>query len=195
MLIHDRCRQKYLKTGINKSLDAGIVQSARPEYICGNADKGFNHLYSVNFITGKPKTVLKRVGILQLSFMKILKKILFPVLMVATLFTACKKDDDKPSRSSHKVVFKAIGSSGVTLSHGLYGWDQSVTTLSNLTGNTWTSPEVTSPAEAINLNVLINGAGATSAATLKVQIFVDGELKSEGTSAGTVLSASANYRF
>jgi len=177
-------------------LDAGIVQSPRQGYICGDADKGFNHLYSVNFITGKPKTVLKRVGILQLSFMKILKKILFPVLMVATLFTACKKDDDdKPSRTSHKVVFKAIGSSGVTLSHGLYGWDQSITTLSNLTGNTWTSPEVTSPAEAINLNVLINAQATSSSATLKVQIFVDGQLKSEGNSAGSVLSASANYKF
>jgi hypothetical protein len=31
--MHGSCRQKYLKTGINKSLYAGIVQTPRPEYI------------------------------------------------------------------------------------------------------------------------------------------------------------------
>ncbi len=129
--------------------------------------------------------------------MKILKKILFPALMIATLFAACKKDDknDGPSRTSHKVVFKAIGSSDAELNIAVYGYDTKVTTLSNLSGATWTSPEVDVPAGALTLNVGVSGTSANSAATLKVQILVDGQVKAEGTSAGTILSGSASYNF
>lgn len=129
--------------------------------------------------------------------MKILKKILFPALMIATLFAACKKDDknDGPSSTSHKVVFKAIGSSDADLSIAVYGYDTQVTTLSNLSGATWTSPEVTVPAGALTLNVGVSGTATNSNATLKVQILVDGQVKAEGTSAGTVLSGHASYNF
>lgn len=133
--------------------------------------------------------------------MKILRKILFPVLMVATLFTACKKDDnkpfhdDRPSRTSHKVIFKATGSNEVNLTHWVAGYDESVTRLTNMGGLNWESPEEISPASAINLNVLVKGTGASSSATLKVQIIVDGEVKAESNAAGTVLSVSATYRF
>lgn len=127
--------------------------------------------------------------------MKILKKILFPALMVAALFTSCSKDDDKPSATSHKVVFKAIGSTGVELDIAVFGYDDQATTLSNLSGNTWTSTEITAPASAHNVKAVINGLGPNASATLKVQVLVDGEVKAEGTSAGTVLSGLASYNF
>lgn len=126
--------------------------------------------------------------------MKVVRKTLFPVLMAATLFTACKKDDNKLPRTSHKVIFKATGSN-VNLTHWVSGYDGSVTRLTNMGGLNWESPEITSPASAINLNVLVRATGASSSATLKVQIIVDGEVKAESNSSGTALSASATYRF
>jgi hypothetical protein len=129
--------------------------------------------------------------------MKLFKKVLFPALMVATLFSACKKDDknDAPGKTSHKVVFKATGSAGVNLTIAAYGYDTQITTATNLSGNTWTSAEITVPASAINANITINGTAAASTATLKVQIYVDDQLKKEGTSSGTVVSASAQHIF
>ncbi|MFX1708661.1 hypothetical protein PV783_32150 [Chitinophaga sp. CC14] len=127
--------------------------------------------------------------------MKILKKILFPALMVAALFTSCSKDDDKPAGTSHKVVFKAIGSTGVELNIAVFGYDDQATTLSNLSGNTWTSNEITAPASARNVKAVINGLGPNVSATLKVQVLVDGQVKAEGTSSGTVLSGLASYNF
>ncbi|SFN23764.1 hypothetical protein SAMN05421594_1737 [Chryseobacterium oleae] len=122
------------------------------------------------------------------------------VLVTAILlgFTAsCKgdDDDDTPARKSHKVVFKAIASAGSNIKTAVYGYDSTNTTATSLSGTTWTSPEITSPAGAINVNVGVNATGSSSASTLKVQIFVDGELKKEGTSSGEILSATANYTF
>lgn len=129
--------------------------------------------------------------------MKLLKKILFPALLVATLFSACKKDDkdDAPGRTTHKLVFKAIGSGDVALRMVGYGYDAQITTNSSLSGNTWTSPEINVPAAAINAAITINATAPSSTATLKVQIYVDDQLKKEGTSTGAVLVATAQHYF
>lgn len=123
----------------------------------------------------------------------------FVVLVTAVLLgfsTSCSNDDDDdaPARNAHKIVFKAESSAGSNIDIAVYGYDTSVTTASNLSGTAWTSPEITAPAGAINANVTVNGIG-TSTSVLKVKIYVDGELKKEGTSSGQVLSASANYIF
>jgi len=47
----------------------------------------------------------------------------------------------------------------------------------------------------LSANVAVNAIGASATSTLKVQIWVDGELKKEGTSSGQYLSASAAYTF
>lgn len=125
------------------------------------------------------------------------------VVLLATMFigfvSSCSKDDDDDntpgSGKSHKVVFKAIASTGADIDVAVYGIDGNPTTASSLSGTTWTSPEVTSEAGAYNANVAVNAIGADASATLKVQIWVDGELKKEGTSSGQYLSASASYTF
>lgn len=117
--------------------------------------------------------------------------------MIATLFSACKKDDkdDAPGRTTHKLVFKAEGSAGVNLTVVAYGYDTQITSASNLSGNTWSSAEINVPASAVSANITINGTGVSSTATLKVQIYVDGQLKKEATSTGTILSATGQHSF
>lgn len=115
-------------------------------------------------------------------------------------FTAsCSKDSDDDNVNgagkSHKVVFKAIASSGSNIDVAVYGIDGNPTTASSLSGSTWSSPEVTSEPGAYSANVAVNAIGPDASATLKVQIWVDGELKKEGTSSGQYLSASTSYTF
>lgn len=126
----------------------------------------------------------------------------FFVLLATMLFgfvTSCSKDDDdnnvNGAGKSHKVVFKAIASSGADIDVAVYGIDGNPTTATSLSGTTWTSPEVTSEAGAYNANVAVSAVGTNASSTLKVQIWVDGELKKEGTSSGQYLSASASYVF
>jgi hypothetical protein len=77
----------------------------------------------------------------------------------------------------------------------VYGYDSEITTATSLSGTTWTSPEITVPAGAVIANAGIDATGGDASATLKVQIYVDGSLKKEGTSSGEILSAHASYNF
>lgn len=119
------------------------------------------------------------------------------VILLTALFlgitSSCSDDDD--NGTSHKVVFKAIASSGSDIDVAAYGYDSTITTATSLSGTTWTSPEITVPAGAVMASVGVNAEGANPSSTLKVQIYVDGELKKEGTSSGEILSAQANYSF
>ncbi|GAA4211202.1 hypothetical protein GCM10022289_39830 [Pedobacter jeongneungensis] len=118
----------------------------------------------------------------------------FFALVLFTGLMSCKKDDaETPSKSSHKVVFKLEASAGSNISTVVYGYDTQVTTATSLSGTTWTSQEITVPAGTISLNIAAGATGANATSTLKARIYVDGELKSEGTSSGAVLSASASY--
>ncbi|MDR4891177.1 MULTISPECIES: hypothetical protein [unclassified Chryseobacterium] len=125
------------------------------------------------------------------------------VAVIAALligFTAsCSKDNDdnnvNGAGKSHKVVFKAIASSGSNIDVAVYGIDGNPTTASSLSGSTWSSPEITSEPGAYTANAAVNAIGPDASATLKVQIWVDGELKKEGTSSGQYLSASTSYTF
>ncbi|AZB08276.1 hypothetical protein EG344_05075 [Chryseobacterium sp. G0162] len=138
---------------------------------------------------------MKKTGISQLL------KGTFVVLLATILLgfvASCSKDDDdnvNGAKKSHKVVFKAIASAGTNIDAAVYGIDGNATTASSLSGTTWSSPEVTSEAGAYNANVVVNAIGVDASSTLKVQIWVDGELKKEGTSSGQYLSASASYIF
>lgn len=124
-------------------------------------------------------------------------KYTFVVLLMALFLgitSSCSNDDDD-NGTSHKVVFKATASAGSDMDMVTYGYDTTLTTATSLSGTTWTSPEITVPAGAIGVNVGMNAMGADASSTLKVQIFVDGELKKEATATGQALSAHANYNF
>ncbi len=116
------------------------------------------------------------------------------LLLGVTASCSNDEDNDEP-QTSHKVVFKAQASSGSNIDIAVYGLDSNTTTATSLSGTAWTSPEITAPAGTYGANVAVNAIGADANSTLKVQIYVDGELKKEGTSSGQYLSASANYTF
>lgn len=119
--------------------------------------------------------------------------IIFATLITISIFGCSKDKDDKPSATSHKIVFKAEASSGSTLQLVVFGYDNTLTTASSLGGTTWTSPEITAPANATVASVVLNAIGANAASTLKVQVYVDGVLKKEGTGTGTALTATAQF--
>lgn len=125
----------------------------------------------------------------------------FVMMMAALLLgfvASCSNDDDDNipgAGKTHKVVFKAEASSGSNIDVAVYGIDGNPTTASSLSGTTWTSPEITSETGAYGANVAVSALGPNASSTLKVQIWVDGELKKEGTSSGQYLSASASYTF
>ncbi|MEG1590680.1 hypothetical protein [Chryseobacterium sp.] len=118
-------------------------------------------------------------------------------VMVLSFVESCRKDDDDTSEDikTQKVVFKAEGSSGVNISKAVYGIDGNPITVNGLSGTTWTSPELTAEGVVYNTNVVVNATGADAASTLKVQIWVDGQLKKESVSSGMTLSASTSYSF
>lgn len=118
-------------------------------------------------------------------------------VMVLSFVESCRKDDDNTSEDikTQKVVFKAEGSSGVNISKAVYGIDGNPITVNGLSGATWTSPELTAEGVVYNTNVVVNATGVDATSTLKVQIWVDGQLKKESVSSGMTLSASTSYTF
>nr|WP_121271356.1 hypothetical protein [Pedobacter schmidteae] len=127
--------------------------------------------------------------------MKMFKNYVFVILACVAVAVGCSKDKDKPSGTSHKVVVKAEVSSGSVLNNAHYGTEVSGTTATGLTSTTWTSPEFTVPAGTQYVTGSAGGEGLNAAATIKVQIYVDGALKKEGTGSGTGLAAVALYEF
>nr|WP_068889181.1 hypothetical protein [Pedobacter panaciterrae] len=115
-----------------------------------------------------------------------------------TLLISCSKDKDKDNTpsGSHKVVFKAIGSTGVVINTALYvdgsGKTEQFTSLS---GQTWTSTEYTIPASSIAVNFGAQALGPDANSTLTVEIWVDGTKKADGKGTGKILSPSATYNF
>lgn len=117
--------------------------------------------------------------------------VLFSLVLIQTL-TSCSKDDE-PKNSSKKIVFKAEASSGILVNMVVYGFDTDLTPISNANVQTWTSPEITIPADYAVASITANAIGTNAASTLKVKILVDGVEKKVNTSTGTALSATAQY--
>lgn len=131
--------------------------------------------------------------------MKFLKTTLIAFAVFTTIIgSSCSKDDagtPGPSATSHKVQFKAEASAGSDIEVAVYGYDANTTTATSLSGTTWKSPEITVPAGTSIATAAVNGTGANASSTLKVQVWVDGVMKKEGTSSGAILSAQASYSF
>lgn len=126
------------------------------------------------------------------------------IALVATVLlgfiSSCNNDDDDNnggggSGKSHKVVFKAQVSPGSSISGAAYGYDASNTQQTGLSGTSWSSPEFTAPAGAVMVNGGVVGTGVNASSTVKVQVYIDGELKKEATGSGTSLSATVSYSF
>lgn len=118
-------------------------------------------------------------------------------VMVLSFVESCRKDNDDTSEDvkRQKIVFKAEASSGVNITKAVYSIDGNPITVNGLSGTTWSSPEINTEGVVYNSNVVVNATGVDATSTLKVQIFVDGELKKESVTSGQALSASTSYTF
>lgn len=134
----------------------------------------------------------------KIKLSRVCKGLLIAVMtvMVLSFVESCRKDDDvSEDVKTQKIIFKAEGSSGVNISKAVYGIDGNPITVNGLSGTTWSSPELTAEGVVYNTNVVVNATGVDAASTLKVQIWVDGQLKKESVSSGMTLSASTSYSF
>lgn len=124
------------------------------------------------------------------------KLLLLSTLLLALVFTACKGKKDDPAPSGHKVKFKAIATAGSKITNTQFGASGGeVTSASNLNVTTWESPEVTYPGNVVSVYMGVGGDGKDANAVLKAQIYVDGVLKKESITTGTVFIANVIYTF
>lgn len=115
------------------------------------------------------------------------------VITFMVLVSSCKKDDTGGGNGTHKIQFKGRGSAGVVIQAVVYTVGTNPTSVTGISGATWSSPEITSSAK--DLTVVINALGANASSTLTTEIYIDGVLKKSGTSVGTALSSLVNYSF
>lgn len=115
------------------------------------------------------------------------------VVLAATLLFSCKKDDAK--KASYEVEYKVTVSSGSLNSIAYTNNQGDMTTLTSVSGTTWTSGKITVPSSVQAISAGGSGVSANASAVMTVQIIVDGEVKKENTSTGTIMSASATYLF
>lgn len=123
--------------------------------------------------------------------------LLLPLLALSIGMSACggKDDDPAPGRTAKKVQFKATGSAGVQIKMVVYGYDTQVTTASDINSNTWQSPVLDVPASAMGGSCTVGAVGPNAGSTLKVEMYINGDLKKTGTSSGTALSAGTQIVF
>lgn len=115
--------------------------------------------------------------------------------LVSGLILSCSKDkDNTPSGKSHKVQFKVVASTGSEIQLAVYGVDEDITSESSISGAEWASEVITTPAGTDELSISSQAIGTDANSTLKVQIYVDDELKKEGTSKGEILVAEASVK-
>lgn len=132
--------------------------------------------------------------IMKTKFTKLVTVLLLSVIIVG--FSSCSKEKDGlPSTKEHKVIFKAIASSGSDLDIAVYGYDTNITTKSGLSGTTWESGEITVPKGTAQVSAQVSAMGANANSTLKVEIWIDGKLVKEGTSSGPALGATVFHIF
>lgn len=129
--------------------------------------------------------------------MKSLKLFCLPLFALSIGLAACggKDKDPAPGGSAKKVQYKATASAGVQLYSALYGYDQTVTSITSIGGTTWASPVIDVPASARAGTCVVGAVGVNAQSTLKVEMFVNGELVKTGTASGTALSAGTNLVF
>lgn len=115
------------------------------------------------------------------------------VVLAVTVLSACNKDDD--NKKSHVVEYKVSVTSG-EISAIVYTNNQGdQSTLTSVNGITWTSNKITVPSSVQTVGIGATGSSTSTDAVMTVQIIVDGEVKKENTSIGSVMSATSTYGF
>ena len=113
---------------------------------------------------------------------------------------SCSHDEEKYD-VTHKVVYKAEVSAGSDITSVQFNVQGHVPKPAmNVSGTTWTSPEMpitwklaVGEAHPLSALAVVKATGANASSTLKVQIYVDGILKKEKVVTGQDLSADIQY--
>ena len=116
----------------------------------------------------------------------------FIIMLAVTVLFSCKKENKS---GTHKVKFKAETSSDAKLSSVVYTNETGNTTNSSVNSSSFSSSELTIPSSIPVITFGASGTGANAGSTLKVQIWVDGNLVKESIGTGTALSATTTYSF
>lgn len=122
----------------------------------------------------------------------------FALLLIITGFCSilsCSSDNDnqEASPAQKKVVFKVVGSSNATIETVVYGLGTNTTPVIGINSASWSSSEILIPNNVNILTLSANGIGGSALSTLKLQIFVDNQLKKETTVGGAVMSTIIQY--
>ena len=129
--------------------------------------------------------------------MKHLKNLLLGTLLLGVFaFMSCSKDKDSDDGggSAKKIRFRVTVADG-TIGTVIYGFDDDVTTLTNITGSTWESAELDIPSGRHRGSVAANGTGSKSSSKLTTEIYVDGKRVVENSGTGAALTAYSGYDF
>ncbi len=120
------------------------------------------------------------------------------LFVAATLLVSCSKksnDVKPPSTTSHKVTYKATTTDGAINIITYTNAQGDETDLTSLNVTSYTSPEITVPASQGSIIFAATGTATSTAATITVQIYVDGKVVKSNTNTGASLSASTSYIF
>lgn len=124
------------------------------------------------------------------------KKLFLVLSFFSILVTGCSSDDRAESNNPEKrVTFKVIGSSGASISVVVYGIGTSTYPVSGINSSTWTSDEILVPEAATTVTLSANAMGTSVTSSIKLQIFINNELKKEITQSGTVMSTYTQFTF
>ncbi|SIQ71296.1 hypothetical protein SAMN05880574_1229 [Chryseobacterium sp. RU37D] len=117
--------------------------------------------------------------------------------------TSCDRSDDTPE-VNHKITYKAEVTGG-TITNGKYAAfplerkSDGTPVLSDIPagGDKWSNEQSTSLRQGTKnpAILLVNATGANASSKLKIQIYVDGQLKSEKVATGQNLSADTQIEF
>lgn len=130
----------------------------------------------------------------------LLRGILF-LSLIGTVFIAlnsCNREEDRAKYVTHTITYKAETSAGSNLkSVTAFALDAKSFRDEPLSGTTWSSDVEGKglQGEEHVIALRVDGTGIDVNSTLKIQIYVDGDLKKEEISKGLNLEAYAEYKF
>lgn len=123
---------------------------------------------------------------------KFSKILLFSLALSFAFLTSCKKD----KITNHAIEFKVIASANSTISTITHTNNQGdVSTLQDIDAKSWSSGKINFKSSVGSVSVSAIGSSATPNGNLKVEIYVDGELKKTNDITGTILNISTIYEF
>lgn len=108
------------------------------------------------------------------------------------IIAACSSDNDN-SIAGKKASFKVVGSNGANISTIVYALGSETFPVTNVNNTSWSSQEITIPNNVNTLSLSGNATGTSQSSSIRLEIYVNGQLKKQQTTSGTVMSTFTQY--